>query len=76
MVTNKTVQNKTLIQILYYLGGGDGTNYYKDIYQFNSVTKTWASYGSMEHKKGQHAVELVDFSRYSEYCEKGRYPLN
>ena len=57
-----------------FTGGSDdnGSSSYDDIYQFDTLTETWNSFGSMKYGRFYHAVDLVNYKDFSQFCSNVR----
>ena len=49
-------------------GGYDGSKYLNKILEFNYETETWTEIGTIEEARGQHAVSVVSYDDYANWC--------
>ena len=51
-----------------FLGGWDGFNVYNNILEYNPETEEWQEIGAMKEARYSHAVTLVSYEDYAEWC--------
>ena len=63
------------MDIYFYSGGLTGSiirnnvNIRNDILEYDPETKKWTQIGTMREARHAHAVSVVDFSDYAEFCQ-------
>ena len=61
------------MDIYFYLLGGrislDNTNTKNDILEYDPETKKWTQIGSLREARAAHAVSVLNFTDYAEWCD-------
>ena len=57
------------MDIYLYSGGYDGS-VRNDILEYDPETKKWKQIGTMREAKAVHAVTVVDFRDYADFCHR------
>ena len=53
----------------YTLGNGNvETKFFDDIVEFDIINETWTQVNKMVEKRWKHALGIVDFSDFENYC--------
>ena len=59
------------MDIYFYSGGQDETRYtMNDILEYDPETEKWTQIGTMREERLGHAVSVVDFEDYADFCLK------
>ena len=51
-----------------YSGGWDGSSVRNDILEYDPETKMWKQIGTMREARYDHAVTVVDYGDYADFC--------
>ena len=54
--------------IYLYSGGNDGFSTRNDILEYDPETKMWKPTGAMKEAREDHAVSVVDYGDYADFC--------
>ena len=54
----------------YFNSGGHDESYRNEILEFDPETKKWSQIGKMREARSAHAVSVVNYEDYAEYCNK------
>ena len=77
----KTIENRVylfgiyhslhiILRLSFILGGKDSdSNYRNDILQYNPETEEWRMIGTMKETRNDHAVTVVSYKDYADWCE-------